>query len=368
MSGPEPKNRRPVGARVALALVVAPLAAVALAAPARATLLIRADGAGLFITDNNGDMNDDVRLHEPNADERQRWEINNDHLSDFIKFDARDNCEAPFASSTAFCSHFSPKARIELLSGNDEFHTGTTRSAELVVFGGPGSDTLSGSSGADKFNGGTGNDRVFGNENKDVLSGNDGSDMVGGGTGNDLVSGNDGSDVIGGDTGVDTLDGGSGDDTIRAKEPDGADSEADIVTCGTGVDFVVADLKDVLPSDGSCNEVDRSPVGETPHVRVARGALNVNAAGVARVRLSCPRKTTIGCKGSLSLRLARNGKRRPARAKYAIRAGKSQTVPVTLSAAETRRVNGKGKARGILTSLEKGKLGLKTTIRERGLR
>ena len=160
---------------------------------------------------------------------------------------------------------------------------------------------------------------------------------------------------------ADVLQGGNGNDFISSKEVEGT-SVRDQVLCGSGFDVVEADLKDSIGN--LCEEFDRSPVGETPHVVLPRKVLNVTRAGVARARLRRPRRTTIGCRGTLSLRLAKRGAKRPAKTRYAIRAGRSAKVRVYLTAREARRVRG----RGILTSLEEGKIGDKTTIRQPRLR
>ena len=333
------------GARVRKTLAVQltlGFALLLMPAAAQATLLIKSDGAGLLVRDKNGDVNDSSGVR-PENDGRE-WRISNSAPFDLIKFDAQSNCEAPPFSASATCERFSRKVKFEMRGGND-FVLNSDSGADSVV------------------DAGSGNDRIFTGGGRDELIGSSGGDQLKGGAGNDLVVGGFGADVLDGGTGVDDLRGNEDSDTITSKEPDGNESEADNVTCGAGVDLVIADLKDVVASSG-CQEIDRSPVGETPHVVLPRNALNVGRSGVARVRLRCPRRTTIGCRGTLSLRLAQRGSKRPAKTRYAIRAGRSGTVSVRLTAREARRVRG----RGILTSIERGKLGPKTTIRQPRLR
>jgi hypothetical protein len=54
---------------------------------------------------------------------------------------------------------------------------------------------------------------------------------------------------------VDDLDGGVGDDTIKGR---GDGKAADNIVCGDGIDTVRADRNDVVPSDGSCETVERT--------------------------------------------------------------------------------------------------------------
>jgi hypothetical protein len=165
------------------------------------------------------------------------------------------------------------------------------------------------------------------------------------------------------------LRGGAGDDFIRAKEAEQGTATADAVDCGTGFDSVEADLKDNVQSD--CNEVDRSAVDETPHVRILSKTLRVSRRGRVKVRLRCPRGVKrLGCKGRLQLRVGRSAdSSRSRKVRYKIRAGKRKTVTLKLTRRDVRGIRRRGRrARGILTSVEKGRKGRKTTIRNPRLR
>jgi Ca2+-binding RTX toxin-like protein len=110
--------------------------------------------------------------------------------------------------------------------GNDTINGG--RGADSLV-GGEGSDLLSfttAASGvvADLVNGGSAGDaagdvyldfeRLIGSRHGDVLRADGGANRLDGGDGNDLLEGRGGADTLRGDAGDDTLDGGDGDDTL----------------------------------------------------------------------------------------------------------------------------------------------------------
>ena len=147
-----------------------------------------------------------------------------------------------------------------------------------------GPDTLRGTNGDDNLVGLGGNDRIFGGlRGNDNLVGGPGDDLVIGGTvayrrgggdrtvvggpGNDLLAGGRGSDNVVGDAGNDYLsDGPSSDSSVdKLSGGDGTDvatpinqpASKDIVSCGAGKDWVLADRKDVVAPD--CEKVS---VGE----------------------------------------------------------------------------------------------------------
>jgi Ca2+-binding RTX toxin-like protein len=92
------------------------------------------------------------------------------------------------------------------------------------IYGGDGSDNLSGGedgdfldggSGRDELSGDDGSDRLLGGNGKDYLYGDDGPDYLSGGAGNDMVHGGNGPDEVSGDEGSDELFGDEGDDTLN---------------------------------------------------------------------------------------------------------------------------------------------------------
>jgi Ca2+-binding RTX toxin-like protein len=119
-----------------------------------------------------------------------------------------------------------------------------------------GNDTLLGGPGKDVVNGGNLAEPFGGNKN---LVGGEGNDAVQGGLGSDNSVGGDGNDLMLGGEFVtpaarDTLSGGAGTDVIDVlNKPAGKD----VVTCGGGVDRVLADRADVVSPD--CEKVFIGP-------------------------------------------------------------------------------------------------------------
>ena len=119
-----------------------------------------------------------------------------------------------------------------------------------------GDDTLLGGPGKDVVNGGNLAEPFGGNKN---LVGEDGNDAVQGGLGSDNSVGGDGNDfMLGGEfeppAVKDTLSGAEGNEVIDVlNEPAGKD----VVSCGSGIDRVLADRADVITPD--CEKVFIGP-------------------------------------------------------------------------------------------------------------
>ena len=115
-----------------------------------------------------------------------------------------------------------------------------------------GDDTLLGGPGKDVVNGGSFAEPLAGNKN---LVGGEGNDAVQGGLGSDNVLGGEGNDfMLGGEfeppAVKDTLSGAEGNEVIDVlNEPAGKD----VVSCGSGIDRVLADRADVVSPD--CEKV-----------------------------------------------------------------------------------------------------------------
>jgi Ca2+-binding RTX toxin-like protein len=131
---------------------------------------------------------------------------------------------------------------------------GTNRADNLLGMGG--NDVLFGLGGGDNLLGGEGRDVVLGgNESRPQggdknLVGGPGNDIVATGKGSDNAVGGEGNDYLFEcclrESSKDTLSGGSGNDLIDVWHKP---AFKDIVVCGDGFDYVLADPKDVVAPD-----------------------------------------------------------------------------------------------------------------------
>ena len=80
--------------------------------------------------------------------------------------------------------------------------------------GGPGNDTIDGTSSADSISGHRGDDLIRSHEGDDQVCGGHGNDTVYGGQGEDVIFGGPGDDYLNGQDGRDYVDGEGGNDTI----------------------------------------------------------------------------------------------------------------------------------------------------------
>ena len=114
----------------------------------------------------------------------------------------------------------------------------------IVIRGGDGNDTISGSERGDKIFGGAGDDLIVGFSGNDDLRGGPGNDTIDAGYGGDRVFGDDGNDVLVGGPGNDRMFGGVGDDVFRNAE---ADAQSP------------AGATDILFGGGGNDSADRAP-------------------------------------------------------------------------------------------------------------
>ena len=128
-------------------------------------------------------------------------------------------------------------------AGNDTIRvsTGLTPAFHpdvIVIRGGDGNDTITGSEHSEKIFGDAGDDIITGFGGNDTLSGGAGNDRLDGGAGNDRIHGDDGNDTLVGGTGNDALFGGLGDDTFQNNEPAGQRTSGviDLIDGGGGND------------------------------------------------------------------------------------------------------------------------------------
>ena len=102
----------------------------------------------------------------------------------------------------------------------------TTAAFAITRNGGPGNDTLHGTSLIDYLYGNGGNDKLYGYGGMDKLYGGAGSDMLSGGADRDILYG---------DGGYNTMYGGPGNDTLDNKAGSGG-----LLSAGDGNDYVYA--------------------------------------------------------------------------------------------------------------------------------
>lgn len=267
--------------------------------------------------------------------------------------------------------------------GRGGYVTSTTAGGDDMFAGGPDTDSYAGGLGADTVSyadavapvtavlprpseeggttpgpGGEGEglppdvEGVIGGAGPDSLTGNRANNRLEGGPGNDTIKGNGGSDLLSG--------GGDG-DTILAR-----DATLDTISCGpnrTGKsprrDTLDSDLADG-PPPADCETVTQGALLEGANVHIAGKPRWPRRDGRVGIRLRCPKRVSIGCKGTLGLRLQAVGGR--SAAAYRLAAGRSKLVLLPLSRAQKAAVRGASRS-ARLTSVEKGELGDKTTIR-----
>lgn len=302
------------------AVLLTALAAIGLsAAPAHATFEVSSDANGLRAVDVNN-REDRVSLSVVDAGGELRFRF---AASAFDGIRLRGGCTAvEFRSNdiptVVECVRLAPQATVSLGGGNDVLGVGEGFADRLDVSGGIGRDHIRA------------------------------------GAGDDTISGGSDNDTLDGGPGADAIDGGGGFDEIRAR-----DGVTDQVDCGGGVvpDEAVVDLVDPLELPG-CDLIDRSNRLEGPNVKVASKRAKLRADRTVRIRMRCPAAT---CAGSATLRLASGGARRPRASAFRIAGGRSKTIALRLARGEAAKV--RSGRRAILTAVERGAHGDKTTVR-----
>jgi Ca2+-binding RTX toxin-like protein len=287
--------------------------------------------------------------------------------------------------------------------GNDLLRGSNRRD---LMDGGAGDDTLRGGDGRDSFFGGEGDDLLHGGLNgdgPDTFLGGAGTDTVTyafagsvtvtifdptnptaseapdgqpgendtvqgdvenvtGGGNNDTLTGNNLANRIDGSLGDDTINGGAGRDVLLGGEGnDGInsrDGEFDpLIDCGPGTrDSATIDLVDRPRPGGrinpfgspvNCETVFSFATDDGPPGRLAQGVLRRDAAGIARVLLTCPRNARVTCRGTLRLRQPKAPRRILRSVRYAVPRGTTGEIPLGVPAA----LRGK---RAVLETREKG--------------
>lgn len=131
----------------------------------------------------------------------------------------------------------------------------------MTVNGGPGPDTVTGTSRGDTLNGGDGDDDLDGKDGSDHLNGMVGNDALDGGPDDDEADGGIGADIVDGFAGEDDLRGGDGDDTVRGGlDGDTVDGQGgnDTVNGGAGEDEIIggSEADNLNSVDAAADAVD----------------------------------------------------------------------------------------------------------------
>jgi hypothetical protein len=232
-----------------------------------------------------------------------------------------------------------------------------------------GNDVMCGTSQSDTMDGNSGNDVLFGNGLNDFLSGGEGDDTVDGGLSNDTLIG---------EAGFDRLVGGSGNGNDQLLFRDGS-QDADMnrrggPSCGSGTDSMDIDLVDarvlaatnhivggpLLFLGGDCENVTVGAINEGPNVVISRRSLSVGTDGRAAVRLRCPASLTAPCAGELRIGRTKNSVGTPKA--YSIDQGKKEDVSARLSQRVRNKLSQRGRITALVTSVEQGQFGEKTTV------
>ena len=221
-------------------------------------------------------------------------------------------------------------------AGNDVIAGGT---GDDVLAGGSGNDTITGQGGSDNLIAATGADVLDGGGQSDTLTyevpdsvtvtldgvANDGrsgeganvrdvetvitragNDKITGSSADETLDGGAGNDTLKPGTGSDTVRGGAGDDLIDVREDNAG--VRDTVTCGSGQDEVIADLADsvavrfliVSPKDDTaCERVERFAVDDGPPGVIRTRSVKLGRDGMAALRLACPARARVTCRGSM---------------------------------------------------------------------
>jgi hypothetical protein len=239
-----------------------------------------------------------------------------------------------------------------------------------VLFGNGGDDQLFGNGGDDQLFGGPGADSLDGGGANDTLSGGDANDSLAGQAGRDTLQGGEGDDSLDGGAGADSLGGGGGTDTAsysaRTKplnlsfdgnSNDGESGESDVikpdventsagsgsdtvnshngvknaVSCGGGIDQIVADTFDVVGDD--CEQI----MNPTP-CKVSPEPATMSRSGVVSVKVSCTEQAsgrlTLGTAGKVRTSQSKRAKARKlslGAKSFTATAGQAKTLKVRVS-------------------------------------
>jgi hypothetical protein len=268
-------------------VLIAPLLALAPAAPASAHSVMKVDGATVHYT-----ANDDVSLNDVVVT------IEGNDLR-FVDRGAdggiqpASECSPGETDTNGWIIEVRcPRAGITTLRfdvGEAQDKITAQLPLNVVAVGGTGTDTILTGDGADTINGGSANDTIRSAGGNDQLVGDVGDDTLEAGAGDDVLQGA---------LGVDTADAGPGNDDVRVR-----DGVADRAVCGDGADTVQADDRDEL--DPACETVDRQVSAPPPGGGEPGGGGPGGGGGPAAPDTAAPR---VRAGGSTLQRVRRSGK------------------------------------------------------------
>jgi RTX calcium-binding nonapeptide repeat (4 copies) len=206
---------------------------------------------------------------------------------------------------------------------------------------------------------------LTGGSGNETLCGTSGNDVLDGGAGDDTLKGNEGNDRLTGGLGFDRLDGGAGDDKLLERDGNLDAGPA----CGPGLDTLDIDLIDAALSGfgwtfafSHCEAISVGAVNEGPNVVIStRPRSPVDRSGRARVSLNCPAALPADCKGALTLALVSRKVKRSPKVSYVVPAGGKRTLRARLSRADRHTLTRRGTGTAVVTSVEQGDFGPKTT-------
>lgn len=168
-----------------------------------------------------GDASDVIVVHGTSGDDTIRMG------STGMGLNSDDDRDVTFAPIPAQVEIFGGGG-TNTLTGTGSFGNGSVFTGKVILHAGDSGDALTG---------GAGNDELYGGAANDTITGGLGSDMADGGDGNDTLNGSDGDDTLIGGLGADSFSAGGGNDTMRADD-DLADTS---INGGPGTDTAYYD-------------------------------------------------------------------------------------------------------------------------------
>jgi len=143
--------------------------------------------------------------------------------------------------------------------------------------------------------------------------------------------------------------GGAGNDLIDVRED--VEGIRDTVSCGSGQDEVIADLSDAIAvrllrtspkDDSACERVERFAVDDGPPGRIRTRSVKLGRDGMAALRLACPARARVTCRGSIRVADARRLNRTLAHGTYSVRRRATARIRLRLSPAGARHARSRG--------------------------